>query len=883
MKVKYVGIFLLLIFIFTIFLTINTSADIYEVTIPCSYDGTVTRYVLTSVYTRDATYEVNIVMHQGYSGKWQKKAFFEWDISTIHPAAKILNMGITTQGAGSLQYWPNCEQLRMHNLTVRPSDETDNTPGNLNIFNGYDTELLITRGSCSACSAGDCPYPSTTINTINTTMVGDYWYSNFETNLEAINSLQTGLPLGYYAIIFSHPYNAADSTTHSYFYTMDSAYMTPELWIEYEVTVPESNYSYPDDYETDVGWNATGIDLEFNLSHDSGSQMNMTWWAYNETSESFVQIGSNLTINNGTFRQTWYNTNYTVFPDGFQPCHTYYWKIEAIDLFGNESIFYREFTTYCIEPPTNFGFTRVDNDTLNLTWIKMDNYTGTSNTTIYYNLGGYNFPDWGEGTFLCNTTLEYFIANLSEATCYAFSAWTVHNTSNGIWHRSINRATRSVCTEGGNFTLIFKDEDTFHTLNFSRYPWNSSIFRLKVHYDDDFDQHDISETIMGYSKQFNINTSKDIFYLELYVHYDFDDDDLANGKCGRAQYVRKLLPNAAVNKVFTFYIANYTVYNEYFFCMNASGTLEQYLDSSFQDSVVKYIYEFEDRTHVFDSVEENEAYIEIYSYNQSVRYIVHQEFWDAAKKVYPHLVFEKGYLIKIGLISDTTKYALIGLAPVHEILQERVVIQKEDENITYLLDNIITIEAAWSGNVIHVVYADSIFQTTALTCTIHDLDGVEVYTKTVYGFSEYTFVTLVLDTTEVYEITLEITHPTFIDLYGVDTISLTFPLLPGITALTDVSTFNNLITPILGLAPFHNPTTGEYMGWFEMGAFIFVLGTFGLLIQYHPPLAFLITGVELVGISALVSGFVPAIGVVGIIMAILGFWYFLSEWRSGAY
>jgi len=315
--------------------------------------------------------------------------------------------------------------------------------------------------------------------------------------------------------------------------------------------------------------------------------------------------------------------------------------------------------------------------------------------------------------------------------------------------------------------------------------------------------------------------------------------------------------------------------------MNATGTLEQYLDSSFQDSVVKYIYEFEDRTHIYDSVEENEAYVEIYSFNESIRYVVHQEYWDAAKKVYPHLVFEKGYLVKIGLVSDPSTYSLIGLAPVHEIVQEMLVIQKADENITFLLDNIISITSAWFVNTIHVVYTDANYETESLTCTIHDLDGVEVYTKTVNGFSEYIFVTLVLDTTKVYEITLEITHPTFMDLYGVDTIPIKFPLLPGITALTDVSVFNNLLTGVIGLAPFYNPTTMEYIGWFETGAFILVLCTFGLLIGYHPPTAFLVTGIELVGLSALVTGFIPAAFVVGIIMGILGFWYYLSDWRSG--
>jgi len=884
MKGKYIGLILLVVLIFTVFLTVNSSADVFEVTIPCSYDGTVTHLKVPNTYTGDFTSVTNLVIHYGASAKTQYKAFFEWNISVIPPLAKILNMGITVKGAGSTQYFPNCEVLRMHNLTIQPSLELDNSPGNSNIFNGQDTQILATRGACTVgCGAGDCPYPSTTINTINTTMGGDYWFSNFETNLNAIKSLQTTVPLGWYAIIYSHPYNIADSPTYARFHSDDSGVFTPELWVEYDLTIPESNYSYPADFQEDVGWDVTGINLSMNISHDEGDIMNMTWWAYNESSESFVQIGSNLSVPPGNYNQTWYDTNYTVFSDGFEPCHTYYWKVEVNDSFGNESIFYREFTTYCVEPPTNLGFTRVDNDTLNVTWTKMDNGTGISYTVIYYTIGGYAPPAWGEGTLLCNVTAEYFIADLDEATCYAFSAWTVHQTATNDWYRSINRGIRSACTEGGNFTIIFRDEDTFHVLNFSVYPYNLATFRLKVHYADDYDQYDITESLIGSAEQFNINTSKDIFYLELFVNYDFDNDGLGNGKFGRAQYVRKLLPDAAVNKVFTFYIGNYTVYNEYYYYRNTTGILEQYLDASFQDSVVKYIYSFQDRTHIYDSAEENDAYIEIYAYNQSIRYIVHQELWDAAEKVYPHLVFEKGYLIKVGLLSDVDEFTIAGLAPTHEITQETVVVQKPDENITYLLSDIISISSAWVGNRINVVYSDSVLQTISLTCTIHDLDGVEVYTKTVNGFSEYIFETLILDNTKVYEITLSITHPLFTEIYGSNTVILEFPLLPGITALTDVSKLNILLTGVIGLAPFYNYATNEYINWFEMGALLFTLGIFGIMINVHPPLAFLLTGISMAGTSALVSGFTPALLTVGIIMAILGFWFFLSDWRSGGY
>jgi len=83
MKGKYVGLFLLLILIFTVFLTINTSADIFEVTIPCSYDGTVTHFRTPGTYAGDFTSATNLVRHYGATAKTQYKAFFEWNISCL--------------------------------------------------------------------------------------------------------------------------------------------------------------------------------------------------------------------------------------------------------------------------------------------------------------------------------------------------------------------------------------------------------------------------------------------------------------------------------------------------------------------------------------------------------------------------------------------------------------------------------------------------------------------------------------------------------------------------------------------------------------------------------------------------------------------------------
>lgn len=881
MKVKYVGLFLLLVFIFTIFLTFNASSAVYQITIPCSYDGYITGYLSTGIYTRTDDADINIVHHQGHNNweKFIKTTFMEWNISVIPSAAVILNMGITFKGAGSSVSFTNCETTYFYNLTVVPSQEDDNTPGNQNIYNSRHTDIAFFRGECNVCG-GVCPCPTTIINTYNTTMGGDYWFANFQTNLQATNGLQEVLPIGYYSILFKQDFNPTQTTTHSNYYSDDSGVFTPELWVEYEVTIPKSNYSYPADFDTDVGWDATGINLSMNISHDNNDLMNMTWWAYNESSETFVQIGSNLSVPPGNYNQTWYNTNYTVFSDGFETCHTYYWKVEANDSRGNETIFYREFTTYCVDPPTNFFSYSVDNSTLNLTWTKMQNYTGGTNTTIYYVVNG-NPPAWGSGIFLCNTSEEYFVASLSEATCYGFSAWSIHQTADGDWYRSLNRALRVDCTEGGNFTIQFKDEDTHEFLNFTRYPWNLTTFQLRIHYENDYNDYDITETFMGYSKAYFLNTSEDFIYMELFIHYDFDDVNIPNGLCGYAQYVRKLLPSAAIGNVFTFYVANYTVYNEYFYCMNVTGTLEQYLDATFQDSVVKYIWEFEDRTHIYDSALENDVYLEIYAFNDSTKYVIHSELWDATDKIYPHLIYEKGYLCRVGLVSDTDQYTHMGLAPTHQTIAERLIIPAIDENATYIFDNVITLTAGWTGNSIYVTYADALFETESLTCTINEyLTGAEVYTSTVSGFSEYTFTTPALDPDTTYTVTLTVVHPSLQSLYG-DDVVLEFPVLPGIDEITSAAKYNNLITVILGLAPFYNPTTMEQMNWVEMMMFFVIIGIFCMLLRLHAPLAFFVTGGFSIAFYTFVSGLSIAFVTVGILMLFIGFLYFLSGYSRG--
>jgi len=295
LKGKYIGLILLLIFIFTIFLTFTTSADTYQVTIPASYDGYITNYKTPGTYIRTDDASYNIVTHEGPTfGNWQRKAFIQWNISVISPLAEILNIGITLKGAGSSQYWPNCETSYMHNLTVVPSQEIDNNPGNNNIYNGGHTVIFDFMGACTVgCGANSCPYPSTTINSVNTTLGGDYWFANFETNLEATDSVRDALPVGYYSIIFSQDFNLAITPTYSYYYSEGSGVFTPLLWVEYELTIPESNDSYPADFQEDVGWDATGINLSMNISHDNNDLMNMTWWAYNESSETFRDFRTN--------------------------------------------------------------------------------------------------------------------------------------------------------------------------------------------------------------------------------------------------------------------------------------------------------------------------------------------------------------------------------------------------------------------------------------------------------------------------------------------------------------------------------------------------------------------------------------------------------------
>lgn len=857
MNNKRLLLYILIILGFLIIISITASARIYETHISePDYDAWV-QFNNNAIFNDSS----GIIVERA-TGAPAKGGCIEFNITSLPKNAQILNI--------SLEYYVKFnnmdgiyDSLRIVPMCNRPSQATG-AQMDADVQNG--TRFLNSKSIGGAGAYRD----------INST-TGDW--SKFA---HLVTQLEENLTLERDWFGFGLDAQSSNGMKIEWASLESTNFNAPSLWIQYEINAPIIvNVSHPQG-STDV--NCTPH-LCINISHDDAQDMNITWYEYNESSSAFdIQFGYNGSVNNGTYCK-W-------FANATEPCTTYYWYVEIEDEFGNITSEVYWFTTHCIDPPTDITCGSWNSTTLNLTFTPYPDHNGTTNTVGYYR-EGFNPPAWGVGTFFnCTTNNTLNISGLDSGQCYAFSFWTNWNHSNGTWHLSESRNTKVCCLGGGEYQVCFRDEDNLDALDFTTYPHSCATHRLIVHYDGESQDIYIVNASTVWQRPdstcINVTANEDILYFELQCFYDYDLTCLPNDACERTQYSRKLLPSASQiingNDTMIFYVANRSVYNTCYYCKNATGTFNTSCDNMMDASIIKYIYSFIDEVGDFARSPPNDVFITYKAYNASLgEIIIHQEYWDAAQKSYPPLIYEKAYWMEINCSTRVIKN--IGLAPTHELIQDTVIIDTRLD-YTVILDGTSINFGYKTGGGVWVVYTNNVednYTITDATLNIY-LNNVIVYTKSV-NFQSYNYTYPAGVSTNDYIIQLNITRQEE-STGNIETYILSYYLLSGFTSINkiDANFINNLLISYIGTSPIYNPDTGASTSWVTLGiALMGIIILIGISMAGQAtsttvlyPLGFIGSGLFMGFTTIYISNLDPIIITSSFLFIVLGFFILIA-------
>lgn len=451
------------------------------------------------------------------------------------------------------------------------------------------------------------------------------------------------------------------------------------------------------------------------------------------------------------------------------------------------------------------------------------------------------------------------IGGLAIGTHYNFSAFTMVNSSNeSAWADSYS--TAYTVTYGGVYNISFYNElNTSRRIDLTKY----GPHKLVIHYANKTETNIIYGATVDNESILNIgNMSKGYLLLNstytlLSIDFFWNYTKTYSNQCSRSQVV------TGTTKNITFYL----ITNKLVYGMSTS---------LFNNSIVPYTYSFEDHTGIFVSKPGLDTYAVIYTYKPDGTYIViHSEYWDASKNIYPWLLYNKKYFI--GVYCSSLNIPLLGTAPTGTDINPTVVI--DYTNIYNMLSTgeLFIAYAGWNanGSGLYVYFLDPTYETTSVTCTITEYDTLlEVYNKTANNFF-YNFTWFKANTSKPYIWQLKISSPLFDNK-----IVLKAVIYPGVTiSHVNESYLNELFTIMFGNTPLVNPETGATVSWtyilLAVIAFILLLS----FEQIHAGAGGMAVGLWLVTAPILISELTIALLPIGIFIISLSIIYALGGKR----
>ena len=570
--------------------------------------------------------------------------------------------------------------------------------------------------------------------------------------------------------------------------TLDDMY----IWVWY-VTGHEDPESVPYQISAD-DISTTGATLRGKVIDDSETGCVCGFWISNVSNVNESNAIHNVTAS-GTYEE---GEIFTKVDNDLVSGEYYYFKSWCSNgyRFTNST----NETTFLVKPyyPLDFAIQSQQPENITLSWTNRTFPTGTNSSTyIRYSdtaPGGAVDTTWG--TFGANTSEEEVtIEGLDQESTYHFVAWTYINASGSptYHHYSDSYSTISGSTEGGIYDVFirYENESALH----GNMPVNLSAYgphRLIIHYTNRTDEIVINATGLGGHTSTvscsygnlsignieNITVNQSILYME----FHWNDSAHKPYRCNRI-----IIPSAD-DKEITFYIrTNLPVYGE--------------SSAFFNDSLVRYTYNFVDQTSLF-SFDLN-AYAILYVYNSSgQKLVIHSEYIDTFNTISPWLIFEKKYYI--GMKSDSAYYERLGIAPAEEETSPEVLIIYQFQ-MNYTFFDLIDLSVGWYDTGFFLDYLDTTFTTASVNFSIYYYGNETLVYGEDIAVSDYNF-TYECNTSVpwMWRVTVELDDGAYDGNYS----SGLIPLFPEMGTITSTTTFNKFMRIIWGPSPVYNSDTG---------------------------------------------------------------------------
>jgi len=284
----------------------------------------------------------------------------------------------------------------------------------------------------------------------------------------------------------------------------------------------------------------------------------------------------------------------------------------------------------------------------------------------------------------------------------------------------------------------------------------------------------------------------------------------------------------------------------------------------FDNSIIRYIYSFQDKSGAFESKPELDSYAFIYTYDMlGNKIVIHEEFFDSTDQIYPWLLYGKQYFI--GVACSAAVIDRIGIAPTSSDTNPQVIIPHLTEQI-YNLHDIVMISYAWNDPApgFWLQYLDTVFKTNNVTLRVYNLsDGSLVYTHGSSSFST-NFSCPFGNPHQTYTWVLIINHS-----YWTTNQTASGILFPYMYPSHNASWANAILNMTLGTTPFRNPDTGQEIPWIYV-----VIGGIAFLILLSFATINAPAGVAGAGLWFILAGtffnHLPEVGLLGSAALIIG-------------
>lgn len=448
----------------------------------------------------------------------------------------------------------------------------------------------------------------------------------------------------------------------------------PYLWIEVTLdnytTTPESSNI------EETTFTANGYVNYMNTSSTCGFWIGNVSNLYEET------MWKNITATGtkGT------GDSFTGSVSGLVPGEYYYvrsWVYNGAHFYNSSDLNY---TLTKPNKPTNLEVTHTNLTDITLTW---SNSTAGSavdqKTMIRYKEGSYPTSPT-DGSLGYNGTAETCkVSGLNPDTKYYFSAWTYVGASGSpfLWWFSDSYDTDYGETEGGNFSVTIRWECD-QTLMDIDYGFNHSTIT--------------AETIDGQILYENTNPTTNPIIMVVpngtdIIRFNYNDTGM----------YRSIIPYGTEK--------NYTIY---VCCYGKWDDLDEYANYSWYQ--FPYTFTFLDEYPDSRYINNPYSHIDIYKWNDTGKFYVHQDYFDAQDSVEVYLHYGERFYIGVSNPSyslNFIQYIDTGLDTEKEI---RII---TEENNTRLIEAYIYIESSRTTPGLWVNYSDLVYMTNAVNLSIY--------------------------------------------------------------------------------------------------------------------------------------------------------------------